>query len=176
MDTFVDSSWYFIRYLDPQNTQELCSPSKLAKQMPVDIYIGGAEHAITHLFVSRFVSHFLYDQGLLKNKEPFQRFIAIGMVKGESFRTKGGKYVLPDLVVKRDGSYFHRESGEELLRDIEKMSKSKLNGIDPHSVIEKYGIDFTRLFILNFVHPRSDRDFLCKIQAFGLLKNYRIYF
>jgi leucyl-tRNA synthetase len=118
--------------------------------------------ALTHLFVSRFISHFLHGQNLLKHPEPFKRFIAIGMVKGESFRTKTGKYVEPKHVEKRGDEYFSVDCGEKLERNVEKMSKSKLNGVDPEDIVKTYGIDFTRLFILGFVHPRSDRDFLCE--------------
>ena len=132
--------------------------------MPVDIYIGGIEHAMTHLFVSRLVSHFLYDQNLLPQREPFQRFIAMGMVKGETFKTKHGKYVPVEQVVQqKDGKYCHKESNELLSKEFEKMSKSKMNGIDPQFMIQKYGVDFTRLFLLSFVHPKSDRNFLCTL-------------
>ncbi len=83
------------------------------------------------------------------------------MVKGESFRVKTtGKYVEPKRATKKGDKYFCTDSGEELERNVEKMSKSKLNGIDPQELLKQYGVDFTRLFLLGFVHPRSDRDFL----------------
>lgn len=162
MDTFMDSSWYYLRYLDVNNEQEPFDVETALKEMPVDIYIGGIEHAMTHLFVSRLISHFLYEQGKLPCKEPFKRFIAMGMVKGETFKTKSGKYVPSEQVVEANGKYLCRQTNEELGKEFEKMSKSKLNGIDPQFMIQKYGVDFTRLFLLSFVHPKSDRNFLCK--------------
>ncbi|CAF0843335.1 unnamed protein product [Brachionus calyciflorus] len=160
MDTFMDSSWYYLRYLDVNNQNEPFDTKKAMKEMPVDIYIGGVEHAMTHLFVSRLICHFLYDQNKLPEKEPFKRFIAMGMVKGETYKTKNGRYVPSDNVIKKDGKFFCKQTDEELSVDFEKMSKSKLNGIDPQYMIQKYGVDFTRLFLLSFVHPKSDRNFL----------------
>lgn len=163
MDTFIDSSWYYLRYLDVNNENEPFDSRIALREMPVDIYIGGIEHAMTHLFVSRLISHFLYDQNKLPCKEPFKRFIAMGMVKGETFKTKNGKYIPSDLVIhKEDKKYYSKDTNEELNYDFEKMSKSKLNGIDPQFMIQKYGVDFTRFFLLNFVHPKSDRNFICK--------------
>jgi leucyl-tRNA synthetase len=159
MDTFMDSAWYYLRYLDVKNNREPFGD--LGKeQMPVDIYIGGAEHAMTHLFVSRLISHFFFDQNKLKSKEPFKRFVAIGMVKGETFKTKAGKYVPSSQVITKDNKYYEKETNEMLEKSFEKMSKSKLNGIEPQFMVQKYGVDFTRLFLLSFVHPKSDRNFL----------------
>lgn len=156
----MDSSWYYLRYLDVNNTQAPFDPSIIHKEMPVDIYIGGIEHAMTHLFVSRLISHFLYDQGKMPSKEPFKRFIAMGMVKGETFKAKSnGRYVQSEKVVEKNGKYYCSETNEELAKSFEKMSKSKLNGIDPQFMIQKYGVDFTRFFLLNYVHPKSDRNF-----------------
>jgi leucyl-tRNA synthetase len=160
MDTFMDSSWYYLRYLDVNNKTEPFSVSIAKKEMPVDLYIGGIEHAMTHLFVSRLVCHFLYDQGQLPQKEPFKRFIAMGMVKGETYKTKSGRYVQLSQVGQRDGNQLVcKETDEPVSCDFEKMSKSKMNGVDPQSMIQQYGVDFTRFFLLNFVHPRSDRNF-----------------
>ncbi len=159
MDTFMDSSWYYLRYLDVNNTVEPFDSAIAKKEMPVDIYIGGIEHAMTHLFVSRLISHFLYDQGQLPAKEPFKRFIAMGMVKGETYKAKNGRYVPSDQVEEKGGKFYCKQTGEVLNCEFEKMSKSKLNGVDPQSMIQKYGVDFTRFFLLNFVHPRSDRNF-----------------
>jgi leucyl-tRNA synthetase len=172
MDTFVDSSWYYFRYLDVRNENEPFNLDIINNQMPVDIYIGGIEHAMTHLFVSRLITHFLNDQKKINFKEPFQRFLAMGMIKGESFKTKSGRYISPDEIEQTiDGKFFIKNSNEELTKDFEKMSKSKMNGIDPEFMIEKFGIDFTRLFLINFVHPKSDRNFSCKF----IKKNYNIF-
>ncbi len=150
-----------LRYLDAKNEKEPFNLDIINKQMPVDIYIGGIEHAMTHLFVSRLITHFLHDQKKINFKEPFVRFIAMGMIKGESFVTKNGRYIpTSDVETREDGKYFWRANPEEeLSRNFEKMSKSKLNGIDPEFMADLYGIDFTRLFIINFVHPKSDRNF-----------------
>jgi len=168
MDTFVDSSWYFLRYLDVNNSQQPYDLKELKKNMPVDIYVGGIEHAMTHLFVSRLITHFLHYQGKIEFKEPFSRFLAMGMIKGETFKTQDGKYITSDLVEAREDKYFCGE--EEIFKDFEKMSKSKLNGVDPEFMINKYGIDFTRLFLVNFVHPKSDRNFSCKYLLNSVLK------
>lgn len=164
----MDSSWYYFRYLDVNNETEPFNLDIINKQMPVDIYIGGIEHAMTHLFVSRLVTHFLHDEKKINFKEPFVRFIAMGMIKGESFKTKHGKYIpSSEVELKENGKYFQRgDSNEELSKDFEKMSKSKLNGIDPEFMVDLYGIDFTRLFLINFVHPKSERNFSCNILYF----------
>jgi leucyl-tRNA synthetase len=163
MDTFFDSSWYFFRYLDVQNKHEPFDSEKVNKLMPVDVYIGGIEHAMTHLFVSRFITHFFHEQKKLSFNEPFERFLAMGMIKGETFKTKSGRFVQPDLVIVDKNKYLDKNTNEELIKTFEKMSKSKLNGIDPEMMIEKYGVDFTRIFIANFVHPQSDRNFSCNL-------------
>lgn len=94
MDTFVDSSWYYLRYLDPKNNKSMFDVNKAKKMMPVDLYIGGKEHAVLHLYYARFISHFLYSQGLLPEREPFKRLLVQGMVMGRSYRVKGtGRYV-----------------------------------------------------------------------------------
>lgn len=105
MDTFVDSSWYFLRYLDPKNQQEMFSKEKAKKLTPVDLYIGGKEHAVLHLYYARFVNHFLHSLGLLPEKEPFKKLLVQGMVMGRSYRIKGtGKY-LPENKVNIIGNH-----------------------------------------------------------------------
>ncbi len=114
---------------------------------------------MTHLFVSRLITHFLNHQNKINFKEPFSRFLAMGMIKGETFTTKSGKYIPSDKIECVENKYFIADTNEQVGKHFEKMSKSKLNGIDPEFMIEKYGIDFTRLFLVNFVHPKSDRNF-----------------
>ena len=98
MDTFVDSSWYFARYLDPKNDQEVLS-KEASKNLPVDLYIGGKEHATLHMYYARFLTHFMHQLGLSPVKEPFQSLLVQGMVKGKSYRIKGsGQYVSPNQV------------------------------------------------------------------------------
>ncbi|UJR33520.1 hypothetical protein I4U23_020965 [Adineta vaga] len=151
MDTFVDSSWYFLRYLDNENTKKPFEPTIVNKLMPVDLYIGGLEHALTHLFVARFIQHFMYSKGLCTSIEPFKRFIPIGMVQGKTYKTSDGQYVTKDKVVTMDkNTIVHSLTKEPLQIDWGKMSKSKHNGIDPEEIIDKYGVDFTRLLMLSF--------------------------
>ena len=98
MDTFVDSSWYFARYLDPKNDQEVLS-KEASKNLPVDLYIGGKEHATLHMYYARFLTHFMHQLGLSPVKEPFQSLLVQGIVKGKSYRIKGsGQYVSPNQV------------------------------------------------------------------------------
>lgn len=96
MDTFVDSSWYFLRYIDPKNSKEMFDVNKAMKMTPVDLYIGGKEHAVLHLYYARFISHFLHSLGLLPEREPFKRLLVQGMVMGRSYRIKGTGQYLPE--------------------------------------------------------------------------------
>jgi len=155
MDTFVDSSWYFARYLDPKNDQEVLS-KEASKNLPVDLYIGGKEHATLHMYYARFLTHFMHQLGLSPVKEPFQSLLVQGMVKGKSYRIKGsGQYVSPSQVDAK--KKVHIESGKPVIEDWEKMSKSKHNGVDPGEILKQYGSDTTKLLILSDVSPQSDR-------------------
>ena len=171
LDTFVDSSWYFLRYIDPHNPDRITksfgsdkSKDAVKSEMPVDLYIGGKEHATLHLYFARFVTHFLHSIGISPVKEPFKALLVQGMVKGKSYRIKGsGKYIPPSQVEyiktgdKEKELAVDRSSQKPLVVDWEKMSKSKYNGADPNEVLEKYGMDTTRLLILSDVSPLSDR-------------------
>ncbi|CAF0945736.1 unnamed protein product [Rotaria sordida] len=160
MDTFVDSSWYFLRYLDNENTTKPFDSNIVNKLMPVDLYIGGLEHALTHLFVARFIQHFMYSKGLCTSIEPFKRFIPIGMVQSKTYKTSNGQYVSKDNIITIEkNTVMHSLTKEPLQIDWEKMSKSKYNGIDPQEIIDQYGVDFARLLMLTSVHPRSLRNF-----------------
>lgn len=96
MDTFVDSSWYFLRYIDPNNDKEMFDKDKAKRMTPVDLYIGGKEHAVLHLYYARFVNHFLHSLGLLPEREPFKKLLVQGMVMGRSYRIKGTGQYLPE--------------------------------------------------------------------------------
>uniref|UniRef100_T1IZ92 leucine--tRNA ligase n=1 Tax=Strigamia maritima TaxID=126957 RepID=T1IZ92_STRMM len=159
MDTFFDSTWYFLRYLDPKNELEPFNAKKIAPLLPVDIYIGGEEHAILHLFSSRFVFHFLRNEGLVPCSEPFRHLLMLGMMTNESFRLKKtGQYLSKDEVELRDDNVLvEKSSGEIVEKDWEKMSKSKFNGVDPKQVLEEYGIDSIRLYVLAEAHPTTNR-------------------
>uniref|UniRef100_A0A8B9X161 leucine--tRNA ligase n=1 Tax=Bos mutus grunniens TaxID=30521 RepID=A0A8B9X161_BOSMU len=137
MDTFVDSAWYYFRYTDPQNTQSPFSAALADYWMPVDLYIGGKEHAVMHLFYARFFSHF----ATIKN-EPFHKLLAQGLIKGKN-GPSGSDPV-------------HANTGEKLEVSWEKMSKSKHNGVEPEDVVERYGRDTVRLYVLFAAPPEKD--------------------
>ncbi|KAL1517464.1 hypothetical protein ABEB36_001227 [Hypothenemus hampei] len=162
MDTFVDSSWYFFRYLDPGNCQAMFDKDKAFKMTPVDLYIGGKEHAVLHLYYARFVSHFLHSLGLLPEREPFKRLLVQGMVMGRSYRLKGtGQYLTEsqvNIVDLKKGKGVTKDTGAPVTISWEKMSKSKHNGVDPEEMFKEYGIDTTRLLILADVAPTSHRN------------------
>ena len=158
MDTFMCSSWYFLRYSDPHNTQLPFNRSAVDAWLPVDQYVGGIEHAILHLLYSRFFTKVLRDRQLLSCDEPFTRLLTQGMVQGVTYKNpNSGKYIPPGEVADptdpRDPI-----SGERLETFFEKMSKSKHNGVDPASVIDRYGADTARMFILFKAPPEKDLE------------------
>nr|CAD7260236.1 unnamed protein product [Timema shepardi] len=158
MDTFVDSSWYFLRYLDPHNKEEPFSKEKVSNFMPVDLYIGGKEHAVLHLYYARLMNHFLHQVGLVPHREPFRRLLVQGMVKGRSYRVKGtGRYLTEQQVDLSGKQPVEKDTGQPVITTWEKMSKSKHNGVDPDDMLKDYGIDTTRLLILADVSPTSHR-------------------
>lgn len=157
MDTFIDSSWYFLRYTDANNPEEAFSKEKVNDWMPVDQYVGGIEHAILHLLYSRFFTKVLRDRGLLKCDEPFQRLLTQGMVQGMTYKNpKTGKYI-PSQDVNPENPQ-DPNTGDELNVFYEKMSKSKYNGVDPLEVLDKYGADTARMFILFKAPPEKDLE------------------
>ncbi|VEU22978.1 DEKNAAC104101 [Brettanomyces naardenensis] len=162
MDTFMDSSWYMLRYTDPHNDKEMFSKELATQYMPVDQYIGGVEHAILHLLYSRFITKFLCSIGMYKdtdgmNGEPFKQLITQGMVDGKTFVDPvNGRFLKPDEYdLQSDGSAIVKATGEKATVSYEKMSKSKYNGVDPADCIEAHGADATRAHIL-FQAPISD--------------------
>ncbi|KAK7492189.1 hypothetical protein BaRGS_00016486 [Batillaria attramentaria] len=158
MDTFVDSSWYFLRYLDPHNTTEPFSRDAVDSGMPVDLYIGGKEHAVMHLYFARFFSHFLHGVGMLGVREPFVNLLTQGMVMGQSYRVKGtGRYLTPAQVDFSGEKPKEKGTGVPVVTQWEKMSKSKHNGVDPEEVLSQFGVDATRLCILSAVSPQANR-------------------
>lgn len=155
MDTFVDSSWYFMRFPDSKNQQELFSPEVANANLPVDIYIGGVEHAILHLLYARFISKFvattaLWPDGWKSLGEPFKQVLTQGMVHGKTYSDPStGRFLKPEEVDLGDPSNPLMTAGGEAARvSFEKMSKSKYNGVDPTSCMAKWGADATRAHIL----------------------------
>ncbi|AEO63284.1 uncharacterized protein THITE_2108322 [Thermothielavioides terrestris NRRL 8126] len=166
MDTFVDSSWYYMRFIDPHNQDAPFSPEKAASMLPVDLYIGGVEHAILHLLYARFIYKFLMTSSLAPGNgessdplvhEPFQRLITQGMVHGRTFSDPStGRFLKADEVDLSDPARPKViATGETATVSYEKMSKSKHNGVDPTDVIAQHGADATRAHML-FQAPVSE--------------------
>jgi leucyl-tRNA synthetase len=156
-DTFIDSSWYYARFCSPHADVPV-DAEKAKYWMPVDQYIGGIEHAILHLLYSRFFARAMKDTGHLHLKEPFAALFTQGMVVHETYKTESGEWVEPAKVGRReDGTLYHVETGEKVIAGpVEKMSKSKKNVIDPEHIIEQYGADTARWFILSDSPPERD--------------------
>lgn len=146
MPQWAGSSWYYLRYVDPHNDEKLADEDLLKAWLPVDIYIGGAEHAVLHLLYARFWHKFLYDLGVVPTKEPFHKLFNQGMILGTSYRDGRGALVASDKVEKRDGGFFNIETGEELEQAPAKMSKSLKNVVNPDDVVEQYGADTLRVY------------------------------
>ena len=161
MDTFIDSSWYYLRYADARNESQVFESAKANDWLPVDQYVGGIEHAILHLLYSRFFTKFLRDRGLLNFDEPFQRLLTQGMVQGLTYRNpnRGGKdQWIPSDRVADPTDPRDPDTGEPLERLYATMSKSKGNGVAPEDVIAKYGVDTARMFILFKAPPEKDLE------------------
>jgi len=160
LDTFVDSSWYFLRFCSPKNSLEGYDINEVNYWMPVDQYIGGVEHAILHLLYSRFFTRALdYKNNKINSKEPFKGLFTQGMVCHETYKDENNKWLSPDEVVSEDGkNYFSKENASKqiVVGSSESMSKSKKNTIDPEEMIKNYGADAVRLFILSDSPPEKD--------------------
>uniref|UniRef100_A0A8C1CXV0 leucine--tRNA ligase n=1 Tax=Cyprinus carpio carpio TaxID=630221 RepID=A0A8C1CXV0_CYPCA len=157
MDTFVDSSWYYFRYTDPQNTLRPFERSRADHWMPVDVYIGGKEHAVMHLYYARFLSHFCRDQGMVSHREPFRKLLVQGLIKGQTFRVpETGQYLKKEDIDFSGPEPIQRDTGGRLQVTWEKMSKSKHNGLDPQEVLQQYGLDTMRLYLLYAAPPEQD--------------------
>tara|TARA_B100000767_G_scaffold237106_1_gene231183 strand:- start:2292 stop:4184 length:1893 start_codon:yes stop_codon:yes gene_type:complete len=160
LDTFVDSSWYFLRFCSPENQEHGFSIDEANYWMPVDQYIGGVEHAILHLLYSRFFIKALnYKNGNLNYQEPFKGLFTQGMVCHETYKNQNNEWLSPDEVSSEDGkNYFNKKKPSEKITvgATESMSKSKKNTIDPEEIIKNYGADSVRLFILSDSPPEKD--------------------
>jgi leucyl-tRNA synthetase len=164
MDTFVDSSWYFLRYPDASNDQAIFDPEITNDWMAVDQYVGGVEHAVLHLLYARFFTKVIRDAGgdgskkFLNFDEPFKRLLTQGMVQAATYRNpQTDKYIaaanIADLDVPKDP-----DTGDTLELSFLKMSKSKYNGVDPEDVLAKYGADTARMFVLFKAPPEKDLE------------------
>jgi leucyl-tRNA synthetase len=160
MDTFVDSSWYYARFCSPR-ALDPTDRKAVDGWLPVDQYIGGIEHAILHLLYSRFFARAMMETGHLGLKEPFGGLFTQGMVNHETYRSASGEWLSPaELRFEGEGEgrrAFHIETGEEVsIGPVEKMSKSKRNVIDPNEIIDHYGADTARWFMLSDSPPERD--------------------
>lgn len=159
MDTFVDSSWYYLRYLNPSDKDNPFDKNDANKNTPVDQYIGGIEHAVMHLLYARFFHKVFRDLGYLDTNEPFKNLLTQGMVLDYSYYSNNERrYLFRDEVEMKDGNPVSKKTGEILVSKLEKMSKSKNNGLDPESIIREYGADATRLFSLFAAPPEKELE------------------
>ncbi len=160
LDTFICSSWYYLRYTDARNDKKIFEKEKVDSWLPVNQYIGGIEHAILHLLYSRFITKALRDCGLLSFDEPFNALLTQGMVCHEYYQNEAGDYIAVDEVSRdREGKTVLKTTGEAVVVGKKiKMSKSKKNGVDPEYILDTYGADAARLFILFAAPPEQDLE------------------
>jgi leucyl-tRNA synthetase len=168
-DTFMESSWYYARYASRHTDNAMLDPEKANYWLPVDQYIGGIEHAILHLLYSRFFHKLMRDEGLVNSDEPFTGLLCQGMVLAETYyreNEKGGQdWIAPtDVITETDDkgritSAVHKDDGLPVIQaGVSKMSKSKNNGIDPQVMIDKYGADTVRLFMMFAAPPEQSLE------------------
>jgi leucyl-tRNA synthetase len=159
-DTFFESSWYFARFTSPDRSDVAFDRAAADYWMSVDQYIGGIEHAVLHLLYSRFFTRALKDCGYLGVKEPFAGLLTQGMICHETFKSADGQWLYPtEVVAGADGTLVHVETGAPVTGGrSEKMSKSKKNVVDPAGIIDGYGADTARLFMLSDSPPERDLD------------------
>lgn len=146
MPQWAGSCWYYLRYIDPKNDQEPFSKAKENYWLPVDLYIGGTEHAVLHLLYSRFWHKVLFDLGIVSTDEPYTKLFNQGMILAFAYETASGAKVSTDLVEERDDGFYHTGSGEKLTQIVAKMSKSLKNVVNPDDVVKTYGADALRLY------------------------------
>ncbi len=146
MPQWAGSCWYYLRFCDPRNTEAAWDPEIEKYWMPVDLYVGGVEHAVLHLLYARFWHKVLFDCGLVSTTEPFMTLRNQGLIIAKSFKLPQGGYLSPEEVREEEGSAYQIGTGQKLDVLVEKMSKSKLNGVTPDEMIEEYGADALRLY------------------------------
>jgi leucyl-tRNA synthetase len=146
MPQWAGSCWYYLRYIDPKNDLEPFSKAKEAYWLPVDLYVGGAEHAVLHLLYSRFWHKVLFDLGIVSTDEPYTKLFNQGMILAFAYETQAGAKVPSDLVEERDGAYYHTGTGQEVKQIVAKMSKSLKNVVNPDDVVAGFGADSLRLY------------------------------
>lgn len=163
MPQWAGSCWYYLRFIDPGNDNVIFDKEKEKYWMPVDLYIGGAEHAVLHLLYSRFWHKVLFDLGIVSTDEPYQRLFNQGMILAFAYENESGAKVPADQIEERDGKFYNKENGTEVRQIVAKMSKSLKNVVNPDDVTEKYGADSLRLYEmfmgpLDVMKPWDDRN------------------
>ncbi len=146
MPQWAGSCWYYLRYIDPHNDRQIFDPAKEKYWMPVDIYIGGAEHAVLHLLYSRFWHKVLFDLEIVSTDEPYSKLFNQGMILAYAYENETGAKVAADVVEERNGKFYNSETGSEVKQIVAKMSKSLKNVVNPDDVVSKYGADSLRLY------------------------------
>lgn len=171
MPQWAGSCWYYLRFCDPHNEHAAFDPEKEKYWMPVDIYIGGVEHAVLHLLYARFWHKVFYDMGLVSTNEPFKTMCNQGLVTARSYKRENGGYVQEQDVEKIDEIHFKLKGTHEKITPlVEKMSKSKLNGVSPDEMIAEYGADALRMYEL-FMTP-FDKEKLWQTDAVNGTKRF----
>ncbi|PRQ99959.1 leucine--tRNA ligase [Borreliella burgdorferi] len=155
MPQWAGSCWYYLRYLDPKNSKEFANKKKIEYWMPVDLYIGGAEHTVLHLLYSRFWHKVLYDLGYVNTKEPFKKLINQGIITSFSYQKENGVLIPNDQVIEKDNKFFDKKDNKEVTQVIAKMSKSLKNVINPDDIIKEFGADSMRIYEM-FMGPLTD--------------------
>lgn len=170
MPQWAGSCWYYLRFCDPKNAKEAWGKKAENYWMPVDMYVGGVEHAVLHLLYARFWHKVLFDCGFVHSAEPFMTLRNQGLVTAPSYKKKEGGYLPEEETREKNGEVFSKKSGEKLLVQIEKMSKSKLNGITPDEIIEEFGADSLRLYEM-FMGP-FEKEKLWNTEALSGCKRF----
>ncbi len=155
MPNWAGSCWYYLRYMDPDNDSELCAKAAEQYWGPVDLYVGGTEHAVLHLLYARFWHKVLADLGVVHTAEPFQKLYNQGMILSFAFQDQRGATIPADLAVADGDGYKHKDTGEPLQKIVAKMSKTLKNVVNPDEVIQDYGADSLRLYEM-YMGPLAD--------------------
>ncbi|HOW08258.1 MAG TPA: leucine--tRNA ligase [Bacteroidales bacterium] len=163
MPQWAGSCWYYLRFIDARNNESIFDSEKEKYWMPVDLYIGGAEHAVLHLLYSRFWHKVLYDLGIVSTDEPYKKLFNQGMILAFAYENAAGAKIPADQIEERDGKFYNTENGSEVRQIVAKMSKSLKNVVNPDDVVKRYGADSLRLYEmfmgpLDVMKPWDDRN------------------